>query len=480
MISISVFFLFAFDIQAIQVGTPQIYWDPPIKISGPAVINNIDLVVDKQGVAHFFWDEGSQEDGGEDSVIYYRNYDGDQLSTPVDILITPETGQANTPSVCLDTNNMVHIVWIGNSGLWYSNTYMDQAADVHSWKTPIMLASPVAAAARASIICSPDGSLHLAYIVFRQFADIYYTQSIDGGNDWTIPTNVSLSGDTTIGPVQISMCVNSNNQAHIVWQDGELANGGWPGHHIYYSRQTGDYSTWSHPGQIDVISSGEYVEYGPFTPSIICNADRIHIIWDGSPQGERHHRFSNDDGRTWIDNGRISEFRGITYQNALSFDNDQNLHMASGSLDDRLRYMVWFGENNKWTELQPIDQNVMGPHYPRMLIQNGDTIHVVWNEVKNNEFWYRRGRILSLSNPPIPTAKTTNNDISQELLFTGTPENEPQSTPTPTQVLDVASFQNQTGTNSKWNSSINLPIVVSVIPIIILLVVLFLWKFLLK
>jgi len=200
VISISVFFLFAFDIQAIQVGTPQIYWDPPIKISGPAVINNIDLVVDKQGVAHFFWDEGSQEDGGEDSVIYYRNYDGDQLSTPVDILITPETGQANTPSVCLDTNNMVHIVWIGNSGLWYSNTYMDQAADVHSWKTPIMLASPVAAAARASIICSPDGSLHLAYIVFRQFADIYYTQSIDGGNDWTIPTNVSLSGDTTIGP----------------------------------------------------------------------------------------------------------------------------------------------------------------------------------------------------------------------------------------------------------------------------------------
>jgi hypothetical protein len=219
------------------------------------------------------------------------------------------------------------------------------------------------------------------------------------------------------------MCTEeSESMMHIVWYEGDISSRGLAAQEIYYIKQLGDLNSWSEPDHFDSVSSGNYQStYGPSMPSIACNQSAIYIYWSGAPMGERHFRFSIDSGQSWSDIGKISEFRGLTYPAALAFDRDGSLYAATGSLDNRLMFMVFDGQS--WLNVYPIDTNSMGPHYPRMVPENGQKLHVVWQEVITNEIWYREGKVSSIPDVPI------NDQIGNEPAEI-TPEAVPLSSPT--------------------------------------------------
>jgi hypothetical protein len=90
------------------------------------------------------------------------------------------------------------------------------------------------------------------------------------------------------------------------------------------------------------------------------------------------------------------------------------LYAATGSLDNRLMLMVY--DTQSWSGVYPIDINSMGPHYPRMVSENGQKLHGIWQEVMTNEIWYREGMVSSI--PDIPANDQIDNDLVAQPFVT--------------------------------------------------------------
>ena len=385
---------------AISAGA--IEWADPMKIAGPGYVNYPDLVVDQQGRVHFFYSQGTSINS-QDNAIYYRIFDGEQLSPPIDVLITPGIMDARTPSVVIDESGIIHVVWVGGTNIWYSQAPITNTGNATAWTKPILLDGPTASNTRPALQVT-DNSLRLAYILYGNNPGIYVLASENGGSIWGSPVSVANPKKEGLSPVSLDMCIDDGERMHIVWYEGDISSRGLAAQDIYYINQSGAINSWSGAALFDSVSNGNYEgQYGPSMPSIACRDSEIYIYWYGAPMGQRHFRFSSDAGQSWLDFGRITEFRGLTYPAGLAFDRNGSLYAASGSLDNRLMFMVMDGYS--WSEVNPIDINSMGPHYPRMVSFNGQILHVIWQEVMSNEIWYREGKIISV--PELPNFMTT-------------------------------------------------------------------------
>jgi hypothetical protein len=397
------------------VGAGQVVWEEPMRIAGPGYVNYPDLVVDSQGRVHFFYSQGTTGNS-LDNAIYYRYLDGEQLSAPIDVLITPGSVDARTPSVILDDYGVVHLVWVGGSDIWYSQAPIDTAGNATSWSKPILLDGPTASNTRPAFVLTTGDELRLAYIIYGENPGIYVIESKDRGLNWDAPVRVVDPQGRGLAPVSLSMCTDqSEGMMHIVWYEGDTYSRGLAAQDIYYIKQLGDLFSWTDPDHFDSVSTGNYESaYGPSMPSIACNQSAIYIYWYGAPMGQRHFRFSLDNGDNWRDMGRISDFRGLTYPAALAFDRNGLLYAATGSLDNRLMLMVY--DTQSWSGVYPIDINSMGPHYPRMVSENGQKLHGIWQEVMTNEIWYREGMVSSI--PDIPANDQIDNDLVAQPFVT--------------------------------------------------------------
>ena len=380
-------------------GAGELLWDEPIKIAGPGLINYPDLVVNQNGEVNFFYSQGTSETS-LDHAIYFRNFDGEMLSTPIDVLVTPGSVDARTPSAVLDQVGNVHVVWVGGTDIWYSRAVIAEAGNAASWSKPTLLDGPTASNTRPALVLANGMELSLAYIIYGENPGIYVIESKNGGLTWEAPERVVDPQIEGLAPVSLSMCIDQlQGSKHIVWYEGDIYSNGLAAQEIYYIRQPGDLNSWADPDRFDSVSTGNYEDaYGPAMPSIACNQSSIYIYWYGAPMGQRHFRYSLDHGENWRDIGQVSDFRGLTYPAALAFDRNGWLYVASGSLDNRLMFMVF--DNQSWENGYPIDTNSMGPHYPRMVSENGKKLHVIWQEVITNEIWYRQGVISAIAELP--------------------------------------------------------------------------------
>ncbi len=448
-------------------GAGQILWGEPLKIAGPGLINYPDLVVDQNGGVNIFYSQGTSETS-QDHAIYYRHFDGEKLSTPIDVLVTPRSVDARTPSAVLDDAGNVHLVWVGGTDIWYSRAAIADAGDAASWSKPILLDGPTASNTRPALVLANGVELSLAYIMYGEYPGIYVIESKNGGLNWGAPEKVVDPQGEGVAPIFLGMCIEQTlNLMHIVWYEGDIYSNGLAAQEIYYIRQLGDLNSWSDPDRFDSVSTGNYEgAYGPAMPSIACIQSSIYIYWYGAPMGQRHFRYSLDHGDNWRDLGRVSDFRGLTYPAALAFDRNGWLYVASGSLDNRLMFMVF--DTQSWENGYPIDTNSMGPHYPRIVSENGRKLHVIWQEVISNEVWYRQGVISTI--PELPTTPRGDVGAVEQALPTT-----PTSSPTTSfaEEYPISPIIQTSDSTSTWKLTPNDTIVLSSAAVLLVFVVVF-------
>lgn len=382
-----------------QGGT--VAWGEPIPLSNSSIQAwQPTIAADLAGNVHIMWSQSTQLERpvGYGDTLYYTRWDGKKWITPVDVLVSPETGLgAEFPEITVTPDGTLHAIWgTGgvNSRLYYSRAPACCAEDPRNWSKPIMIG--IGVNETSALLHDSEGRLYGMYASL-DFKEPVFLRSDDGGNTWSKPirivSGIRQNDEYTAYP---RMALDGRGVLHAVWTIMPF-----PGRRIVYVQSPDRGTTWTEPVFIDEYSPEKYLDgFGPFLIDVEAVGEQeIHLTWDGAPTVERHHVWSRDGGKTWSEPDTfIPELTGggRALWNDMVADSQNTLHAVSIK---QPWHVQWLG--NGWTPSTPIGQRGFAENM-RITVSEGYILHVVWLEVVEgipSVVYYNRGITQA---PPLP------------------------------------------------------------------------------
>jgi len=157
------------------------------------------VVTDNLGYIHSVWMEADVNWTSPNPGIFYSRWNGDIWSTPLKISANT-TGFADSPSLAVDSQRLIHVVYADDTGLSAGSTrirYTRRNTD-GTWTTPETLPHPATLnwGWNPKITVDTNDNLHVVYVVNdnSSFGGTFYYTSNDG-TGWTTPVTVSYDTD---------------------------------------------------------------------------------------------------------------------------------------------------------------------------------------------------------------------------------------------------------------------------------------------
>jgi hypothetical protein len=379
------------------------------------------LMADKNRTVHAF---ANQWVGTEDRqlAIVYRKWtlDGGWTS-PVDILLWPE-GEVIIQGAFLNNEGILHIIFWGGKdsvgNLYYSNVPVALAERAPAWSSPKVIGPNAIYPASAKLQGDAVGNLVAIYSSRLDENGVYSVQSHDGGESWSDPAPIYLTGDTDNIPYSIQMTVDSANQMHAAWN---VVNSVGNDLSLHYARYAA--GSWSEAILLDEkVNQAEF--FGPSYPSIATSGNEVLVFYNsGNPNANgpvglgrpvQMMRASPDGGITW---GKpitpFPQFQGRSGEHTLSVDSNGVVHAIfiqriDQSINGQYRPIggIWHSEyrDTRWTEpeLIPIP---FAAHDIRSVISQGNVLLAAWHADPGvGEFGvYNSFKILDAPELPVET-----------------------------------------------------------------------------
>lgn len=201
-----------------------------------AVAPNGDLIV-------VYLKQLSSNDLDTDPFYRKSTNGGETWSAPASIFSSLTSSRQ--VDVVFDNSNRAHAVWTeGNNQLWYArdNAWASNGARQPFASAQILIESP-------KLAVGPNGVLHLVWFQANiNNENVLYSNSADGGENWSSPVNISNSMGASQSP---ALTIDSSNRVHVVWEEQV----GGTEYKINYSRR-GTNGVWSAPvGISDVVTT---------------------------------------------------------------------------------------------------------------------------------------------------------------------------------------------------------------------------------
>jgi hypothetical protein len=420
-----------------------IAWSKPINLSNtPQGSGNPAIVADGYGNVHVFWSEDMggaamrvQDPLPEGNSIFYKRWDGENWTSPIDILSVPDDAIANFISVACDAQNQLHAVWTGQSNLYYSYAPAEQAYSARAWTIPVILAPNSARSAwMISIAAGATGELHVAYATRGSQAGVYYIHAAGAGKEWDAPIKLSGAMDALEESISnVKLAADGAGRLHVAWQTSQIEGFGQA---VYYARSPDNGRHWSSPTQMGYRRSGDF-DVG-LSSLVAQGKSEVHLIYNAgtSPVG-RYERVSQDGGETWSSPYLIfAEMEGLNGFLTPLVDGAGQMHMI---IDMRTRdtlvvgiyYARWLDPG--WTKVLPVATAApYGPsaHYTAATVRLGNELHVVWTQLRFGEIWYTHGTVPGVAPaaaaPPRPETLASSQPVtatvtSPRLVLTARP-----------------------------------------------------------
>ena len=213
----------------------------------------------------------------------------------------------------------------------------------------------------------------IIYVAFQDFADIYFTKSIDGGQTF-IPA-VKVNDDTIpqIGQEKPAIAVNNKGQIFIAWRDQRTAPGE-PHKAVFASASLDGGATFLPNVQVNDSTT-------PIGGGVDISADdeRVYLVWEPN-----HSPFilsvSEDSGRTFPFRSTVgtvlSSVQSIAVENGLIGIAFQEIQIISDSLQFTLRFSFSNDYGQSFSHSTVIDNNAE-PQSPSLVFKNG-VFYVTW------------------------------------------------------------------------------------------------------
>lgn len=369
------------------------------------------LLADSDGGVHAF--SSQKIPGTYERVIVYNHWTVDTgWSKAVDVLLSPLFDEAHAPAAYLDRKGYIHLIFYGghdvSANVYYAKVHATQAADAAAWTLPVAIATAARPPITVWIEGDADDNLYVLYGGNAEGTGIYATESVDGGENWSLPDLVSATYSDTLWPYAIRMHFGESGRLYAVWNIVNRRAWGTTLHVATY-----DFATrrWNDPVEIAEGSEGGIL--GVQSPSLIEYDGDLFVMYDNGilEQGVvRLIRRSADGGRTWSEPVRpFADLVGGNGPAAFVVDSSNRLRLffgqrTVGAVKDQIHgmwYSEWHDVTKSWGGVKSIVsghlvQDIDGdlgfdPSLARGIVSQGNLLMIVWRTDPgngNNGAWF--------------------------------------------------------------------------------------------
>lgn len=268
-------------------------WSLPTNLSQSAAMSSSeppDLAVDPDGRVVFVWSEGEEDS----AAVYVIGVDDVGSVPPTNVA---ETGNwASGPKIEFDPGGLAHVVWYDegdpDSRLAYLRGLGEKAE-------PAYIGPETGYAQHPSLSIDQDGNLHVVFSYTASYGaspiDVFYLTSADGGLSWSDTTRLSETSRPSLYP---HLVVDPYlGTVHVVWQEGEDEDA-----EVRYVSNEG--KGWTEPLNLSNTPGA-----GSLYPTLsIDGLGTLHLVWSDEEDGDFdvHHR-SLDWSLVWGDRENVSD-----------------------------------------------------------------------------------------------------------------------------------------------------------------------------
>ncbi len=199
------------------------------------------------------------------------------------VVTTESTSHSMEPSLAMDSEGRIHVVWmdltnLGGAGADWDILYKSYISDSGWSTTEVVSTESIADSFFPSIAADSLGNIHVAWYDNTDYAgsgtdwDIFYKRW--NSSSWT--TTEVVSTESTGTSENPSIAVDSLGNIHITWADTTNYNGAGTDWDIFYKRWNSSTTAWT---TSEVVSTESTLDSRH--PSIaVDSTSNAHITWD--------------------------------------------------------------------------------------------------------------------------------------------------------------------------------------------------------
>ncbi|MFX0161878.1 MAG: hypothetical protein ACFE68_00895 [Candidatus Hodarchaeota archaeon] len=342
-------------------------WSTPVKVStDPVTVQTINrspsLAVDSNGVVHIAW--GSTDSKEYTSEIWYAN---NATGTFTPTQITSNSISDGNPSLALDSQGNVHIVWEGNytagneRDIYYINNVGGTFGSI------ITLLDDDYDEQYPQIAIDSNNKVHLVWQYDHGTTDTRYATNATAAFDSFMIMNVT---DNDVADDYPTIAIDSNDVIHIAWSERVG---------FFYEVL---YGNSSNPFPITNPVNVSQNSYDDTYPSIdVDSKDKVHIAWKFDDfMADSEIVYSNNIG------GTFSSYEFVTINSigdhspSLVIDNNGDAHIL---WNGALHWEIWYANNTDGVFATPqnVSRSSNSDKYPDLFIDSEGFLHAVWYTV---------------------------------------------------------------------------------------------------
>ena len=331
------------------------------------------VTIDQNDGIHVVWSHG----GGGNAEIYYKNsLDGGDIWSG-NMGLTHASGDSFTPKI-VAYEDTLHVVWSdkrdGNFEIYYKRS--DDGGN--SWSDDRRLSNTTGDSRVPYIAVDLNGNLQ---VVWQEESTLGYKNSMDKGDTWSAIKTINNSTMGSLGGIDTA--VDSKGDIHVVW--GDTRDQGAAFEHIYYDKYTNEKNMWMN-SSIDITKN--FTSIDSFMPSIVCDVnDNIYVVWKSTNRSDNSNELyytKSKDGIVWDPVTRLTHvIYGSRMQPEIAIDKNNILHLTwfdqredeDQNLEIYYKNTIYSVSEKPITVTQSLNQTMCKP---------GNSITVSGNAVYNN------------------------------------------------------------------------------------------------
>jgi hypothetical protein len=346
------------------------------------------VAVDSNDNIHIVWEDRSS---GPDEIlqeIYYkRTTDGGLTWTAKRLSWNPD--YSTHPCIATDTMGNIHVAWQdetpGNSEIFYRRSTNGGS----TWGITKRLTWNSSFSEFPSITVDSNGYVHIVWEnPISGNVEILYKRSTDGGATWGATKRLTW----TTGYSERSSLVNdSNDEMHLIWTDNTPGND-----EIFYMKSTDGGSTWTTAKRLTWNTGFSHSRKGCLS---VDSLGRVHVVWHDKTPGniEVFYKRSTNGGVTWEASKRLTWTSGDSCQPQITMDSNNDIHIVWYDWPPNNPEIYYKRSTNggvSWFPSERLSWNSGFSFSPALAADSNNVVHVVWydNTPGQSEIFYKKGK----------------------------------------------------------------------------------------
>ncbi len=401
--------------------TPPKMISTPFKITHSGNASSPAIAVEDNGNIHIVWDEQTNaNNSGADRDIFYKRWNATTgIWTGLNLVSNNSTLDSSDPSIAVDSNGNVHIVWTDLTN--YAGAGSDSDIFYRCWnastgvwnETQVISTTSTENSIKAAVVVDGNLDIHITWVDASN-KDIRYKFFNSTSRIWKGQVNLTDQVSPKIDSMWLNspeIAVDSMRNIYIVWAGNMYQGNGFNGS-IYFRYWNATIKTWNgFTNNTDWLSM-IYPNKTSNMPSIALDTlGEVHVIWqdhiqsDGNITSEILYKYWNSTNKIWT--GKVNQTDKINMVQKIPWpykdpyysidptmiiDGNNNIHtiwtddtpifgysMQGYTYD--LFYRYWNASKNVWEPLYEVTTESNAPSTnARLGVDAEGNLHVVWAE----------------------------------------------------------------------------------------------------